>query len=94
MEGIDQVDALIISGAAAHVVGAVEDDIAGAVAQARSVAPGMNAAIRAVVRGGLDHGWEVLGIRDGYAGLVEGRELGDALVAVGSLDLSPWEVIS
>lgn len=24
--------------------------------------------------------------------LVEGRELGDALVAVGSLDLSPWEV--
>ncbi|NMT62097.1 Ni Fe-hydrogenase III large subunit [Marinobacter orientalis] len=28
------------------------------------------------------------------AGLVEGRELGDALVAVGSLDLSPWEVIS
>jgi Ni,Fe-hydrogenase III large subunit len=25
--------------------------------------------------------------------LVEGRELGDALVAVGSLDLSPWEVI-
>ena len=36
-------------------------------------APGMNAAIRAVVRGGLDHGWEVLGVRDGYAGLVEGR---------------------
>ena len=28
------------------------------------------------------------------AQLVEGRELGDALVAVGSLDLSPWEVIS
>ncbi len=27
------------------------------------------------------------------ANLVEGRELGDALVAVGSLDLSPWEVI-
>lgn len=27
------------------------------------------------------------------AKLVEGRELGDALVAVGSLDLSPWEVI-
>lgn len=36
-------------------------------------APGMNAAIRAVVRGGVDRGWEVLGIRDGYAGLVEGR---------------------
>jgi len=28
------------------------------------------------------------------ATLVEGRELGDALVAVGSLDLSPWEVIA
>ncbi len=28
------------------------------------------------------------------ADLVEGQELGDALVAVGSLDLSPWEVIS
>ena len=28
------------------------------------------------------------------AKLVEGRELGDALVAVGSLDLSPWEVTS
>lgn len=27
------------------------------------------------------------------ATLVEGRELGDALVAVGSLDLSPWEVL-
>ncbi len=28
------------------------------------------------------------------AELVEGQELGDALVAVGSLDLSPWEVMS
>ncbi|SEK72737.1 heavy metal-binding domain-containing protein [Halomonas daqiaonensis] len=28
------------------------------------------------------------------ANLVEGQELGDALVAVGSLDLSPWEVSS
>jgi NADH-quinone oxidoreductase subunit D len=28
------------------------------------------------------------------ADLVEGQELGDALVAVGSLDLSPWEVSS
>tara|TARA_R100000306_G_C4375947_1_gene141957 strand:- start:1546 stop:2514 length:969 start_codon:yes stop_codon:yes gene_type:complete len=26
--------------------------------------------------------------------LVEGKELGDALLAIGSLDLSPWEVIS
>lgn len=36
-------------------------------------APGMNAAIRAVVRTGIDKGWEVFGIRNGYAGLVEGR---------------------
>lgn len=35
-------------------------------------APGMNAAIRAVVRTGLERGWEVLGIRNGYAGLVAG----------------------
>jgi 6-phosphofructokinase 1 len=35
-------------------------------------APGMNAAIRAVVRTGVDKGWEVLGVRHGYAGLVRG----------------------
>ena len=32
-------------------------------------APGMNAAIRAVVRTALDNGWEALGVRDGFAGL-------------------------
>jgi len=36
-------------------------------------APGMNAAIRAVVRTSLDRGWEVLGIRQGYAGLIAGN---------------------
>lgn len=35
-------------------------------------APGMNAAIRAVVRAGLDQGWEVFGVRSGYAGLISG----------------------
>ena len=35
--------------------------------------PGMNAAIRAVVRAGLSHGLAVFGIRDGYLGLHEGR---------------------
>lgn len=41
-------------------------------------APGMNAAIRAVVRAGLAQGWEMLGIRRGYAGLLaeEIRPLG------------------
>jgi 6-phosphofructokinase 1 len=35
-------------------------------------APGMNAAIRAVVRMGLGNGWETFGVRNGYLGLVEG----------------------
>jgi 6-phosphofructokinase 1 len=35
-------------------------------------APGMNAAIRAVVRTGVDKGWEVFGVRNGYAGLIAG----------------------
>ncbi len=35
-------------------------------------AAGMNAAIRAVVRAGLANGWQVTGIRRGYAGLVAG----------------------
>jgi 6-phosphofructokinase 1 len=35
-------------------------------------APGMNAAIRAVVRTGIGHGWEVFGVRNGYRGLVDG----------------------
>lgn len=35
-------------------------------------APGMNAAIRAVVRAGLSQGWRVLGIERGYAGLLNG----------------------
>ena len=36
-------------------------------------APGMNAAIRAVVRTALSYGWEVLGVRDGYSGLHSGN---------------------
>lgn len=41
-------------------------------------APGMNAAIRAVVRTGIERGWTVLGVERGYHGLVEGdfRQLG------------------
>jgi len=35
-------------------------------------APGMNAAIRAVVRTGLDKGCEVYGVRRGYLGLIAG----------------------
>jgi 6-phosphofructokinase 1 len=36
-------------------------------------APGMNAAIRAVVRTAIYHGMEAYGIHDGYKGLVEGK---------------------
>jgi 6-phosphofructokinase 1 len=45
-------------------------------------APGMNAAIRAVVRTGLDKGWEVFGVERGYAGLVAG-----AFVPLGARDV-------
>jgi len=35
--------------------------------------PGMNAAIRAVTRSALELGWEVFGVRWGYAGLIDGN---------------------
>ncbi|MDO9085734.1 MAG: 6-phosphofructokinase [Anaerolineaceae bacterium] len=36
-------------------------------------APGMNGAIRAVVRSGASKGWEVYGIKNGYSGLLSGN---------------------
>ena len=36
-------------------------------------APGMNAAIRAVVRTGISRGWEVFGVKLGYEGLIYGK---------------------
>lgn len=38
-------------------------------------APGMNAAIRAVVRSGIARGYDVLGIRHGYTGLIQGEAM-------------------
>jgi len=35
-------------------------------------APGMNAAVRAVTRAALAKGWDVFGVRNGFAGLVSG----------------------
>lgn len=32
----------------------------------------MNAAVRAAVRTGLSHGWDMIGVRRGYAGLIDG----------------------
>lgn len=46
-------------------------------------APGMNAAIRAVVRTGLSHGWEVFGVHRGYEGLIE-----DDMQALAARDVS------
>ena len=48
-------------------------------------APGMNAAIRAVVRAGIDKGWEVYGIQRGYTGLINGEVLPLGLRDVGSI---------
>ncbi len=36
-------------------------------------APGMNAAIRSVVRTGISKGYEVFGVKNGYAGLIAGN---------------------
>ncbi|NLG86737.1 MAG: 6-phosphofructokinase [Firmicutes bacterium] len=38
-------------------------------------APGLNAVIRAVTRSALRQGWEVIGFLDGYAGLIENRNV-------------------
>lgn len=46
-------------------------------------APGMNAAIRAIVRAGLECGAEVFGVRDGYTGLISGD-----LIPLGPRDVS------
>jgi 6-phosphofructokinase 1 len=45
-------------------------------------APGMNAAIRAVTRAALARGWDVLGVRNGYAGL-----LADAIEPLAARDV-------
>jgi len=45
-------------------------------------APGMNAAIRAVVRMSLYRGWEVMGIRRGYLGLIN-----DDMMLMGARDV-------
>src|SRR5512141_3268490 len=55
-------------------------------------APGMNAAIRAIVRTGIAQGWEVFGVRNGYAGLIAGaisplgaREVGGIIQRGGTM---------
>ncbi|MGI1657793.1 MAG: 6-phosphofructokinase [Desulfitobacterium sp.] len=48
-------------------------------------APGMNAAIRAVVRKGIYHGLEVLGVKKGYEGLIHGEFIDMNLGAVADI---------
>ena len=48
-------------------------------------APGMNAAIRAVVRKGLYHGLEVFGVTRGYSGLIQGDFMSLSLGSVGDI---------
>ena len=48
-------------------------------------APGMNAALRAVVRAGIDRGWEMLGVRCGYTGLISGNFVPLGLRDVGGI---------
>jgi 6-phosphofructokinase 1 len=45
-------------------------------------APGMNAAIRAVARTGMDKGWDVFGVRHGYVGLIN-----DNIIPLGARDV-------
>jgi 6-phosphofructokinase 1 len=45
-------------------------------------APGMNAAIRSVVRTGVEYGWDVFGVNHGYAGLIA-----DDMVLMGRRDV-------
>ncbi len=55
-------------------------------------APGMNAAIRAVVRAGVHQGWAVFGVRRGFSGLIAGnfipleaRDVGGILQQAGTM---------
>ncbi len=48
-------------------------------------APGMNAAVRAVVRVGLARGYEVFGVRHGFSGLIEGQFIRLGLRDVGGI---------
>ena len=47
--------------------------------------PGMNAAIRAVVRTGIFHGLEVFGVERGYTGLIEGKFFPMSISSVGGI---------
>ena len=47
--------------------------------------PGLNAAIRAVVRRSLQYGYEVVGLKDGWAGLIKGDTMPLTLEAISGI---------
>ena len=48
-------------------------------------APGMNACIRAIVRAGLDSGDKIIGVKEGYQGLIDGKFVNLGLRDVGNI---------
>src|SRR4051812_153745 len=48
-------------------------------------APGMNACLRAIVRTAVFQGFEVLGVQNGYDGLIKGKIIPLTLRSVGNL---------
>ena len=53
-------------------------------------APGMNAAIRAAVRVGCDRGWQMYGVRQGFAGLIAGHLIPLGPREVGGIHPAGW----
>lgn len=56
-----------------------------AVLNSGGAAPGMNTAVRAAVRLALDHGWKVLGVQNGFQGLIEGE-----VTEMGWMSVTGW----
>ena len=47
--------------------------------------PGLNSVIRAAVRKGINEGYEILGFRDGWKGLIEGNAIELNLAAISGI---------
>ncbi len=56
-----------------------------AVLNSGGAAPGMNTAVRAAVRLALDRGWKVLGVQNGFQGLIEGE-----ITEMGWMSVTGW----
>ena len=52
-------------------------------------APGLNAVIRGVVMAACGHGWECVGIRDGYDGLLDPAFVDDGLIPLSAEQVRP-----